>query len=112
MTRFVSFRGLIPIFCQASPSLHMTKVGQEKLMLCCSMLRKGEKVNFETAVSLFNFSAIPSANARTSEADTLHLEKKATKSTTRMYVCMCVCVCVCMYVNLYLNTGNHQLSLS
>ena len=87
MTRFVSFRGLIPIFCQASPSLHMTKVGQGKLMVCCSMLRKGEKVNVETAVSLFNFSAMLSANARTSEADILHLEKKATKSTTRMYVC-------------------------
>ena len=76
----------------------MTKVGQEKLMLCCSMLRKGEKVNFETAVSLFNFSAMPSANARTSEADTLHLEKKATKSTT---VCMCVCMYVCVYVCMY-----------
>ena len=32
---------------------------------------------------LFNFSAILSANARTLEADILHLEKKATKSTTR-----------------------------
>ena len=63
VTRFVSFTGLIPIFCQASPSLHMTKVGQGKLMVCCSMLRKGEKVNVETAVSLFNFSAMLSANA-------------------------------------------------
>ena len=89
MTRFVLFRSLIPILCQASPSLHMTKVGQEKLIVCCSMLRKGEKVNVETAVSLFSFSAtLSNANARTSEADILHLEKKATKSTTRMYVCM------------------------
>ena len=71
----------------------MTKVGQEKLMVCWSMLRKGEKVNVKTAVSLFSFSAMVSnANARTLEADILHLEKKATKSTTRMYVCMYVCM--------------------
>ena len=58
----------------------MTKVGKRTwwyVVQCC------EKVNVETSVSLFNFSGMLSANARTSEADILHLEKKATKSTTR-----------------------------
>ena len=48
-------------------------------MVCCSMLRKGEKVKVETAVSPFNFSAMFSANTRTSEADILRLEKEGHK---------------------------------
>ena len=51
--------------------------------------RKG-KVKVKTAVSLLNPKTVEillSAHARTSQADTLHLDTKAVKSTTGKRVC-------------------------
>ena len=48
--------------------------------------RKG-KVKVKTAVSLLNPKILLSAHARASQADILHLDQKAVKSTTGKWVC-------------------------
>ena len=48
--------------------------------------RKG-KVKVKTAVSLLNPKTLLSAHAQTSQADILHLDQKAVKSTTGKQVC-------------------------